>query len=449
MSDKIEKLEEQLDSFDSAQRKEALAKLVKLVEAGDICLPEQGKEINLHFHTFYSYNYKNYSPAKIAWLSRKTGLGLAGIVDFDVLDGLEEFLEAGKILDLKVSAGMESRVFVPELGEKVINSPGEPGISYHLGIGFPKAVFKGETDTFKKHLRDIAQKRNQELMLRVNKYLSPVELDYEKDVIPLTPSGNATERHICLAYTRKARAMFAEDHKLISFWSEKLSETITESHIPESKDLLTLIRKKTMKQGGAGYVRPDAESFPKMADMNSFVLAAGGIPTLTWLDGSSDGEKDIEKLLEIAMKTGVAALNIIPDRNYTPGLGNDDPKCRELYKIVDLAKKLRLPLIGGTEMNSPGQKFVDDFQSAELSCLRDEFLKGSHIVYAHSVLQQQCGLGYTSKWAANNFKTTEEKNNFFEKIGKTIKVEQEESLKDLPENIKPDKIITLLRSRND
>ncbi|MCK4423143.1 MAG: hypothetical protein KAV18_03650, partial [Candidatus Omnitrophica bacterium] len=61
MVGKTEKLEEQLDSFDSVQRKEALLELKKLVEAGDISLPEQGKEINLHFHTFYSYNYKNYS----------------------------------------------------------------------------------------------------------------------------------------------------------------------------------------------------------------------------------------------------------------------------------------------------------------------------------------------------------------------------------------------------
>ncbi|MBU8902128.1 MAG: hypothetical protein KOO69_05270 [Victivallales bacterium] len=444
MIDNIEKLEQQLDSFNSADRKGALLKLKKLVEAGEICFLEPGKETNLHFHTFYSYNYKNYSPSKIAWLARKAGLGLAGIVDFDVFDGLEEFLEAGKILGLKVSAGMESRVFVPEFEKKAINSPGEPGIAYHMGIGFPDAVFGDKTDTFKEKLRDVAQKRNLELMLRVNKYLSPVELDYEKDVIPLTPSGNATERHICLAYSRKARAVFGEDDKLISYWSEKLGEEISAADLPESKNILNLIRQKTMKQGGVGYVMPDAGSFPNMADMNSFVLAAGGIPTLAWLDGSSDGEQDLEELLKIAMSSGVAAVNIVPDRNYTPGLGDNDLKCKELYKIVDLTKKLNLPLIAGTEMNSPGQKFVDDYKSTELSPLQDEFLKGSYIVYAHSVLQKQCGLGYTGQWAEDNFQTIEEKNNFFEEIGKTIKVGQEKLLKNLSRNIKPEQILAII-----
>lgn len=444
MIEKTEKLEQQLDSFNSAERKAALLELKQLVESGDICLPEAGKDTNLHFHTFYSYNYKNYSPSKIAWLSRKAGLGLAGIVDFDVLDGLEEFLEAAKILGLKASAGMESRVFVPELSEKSINSPGEPGISYHMGVGFSKAVFGGESDSFRKSLCDLAQKRNKELILRVNKFLSPVELDFEKDVVPLTPAGNATERHICLAYSRKARAMFSEDDKLCAYWSEKLGGEIPIENLPESKDVLNLIRAKTMKQGGIGYVMPDAGSFPKMADMNSFVLAAGGIPTLAWLDGSSDGEQDLEALVEVAMSSGVAAINIVPDRNYTPGMGDTDVKCKALYRIVDLAKKLHLPLIAGTEMNSPGQKFVDDYNSAELSPLRDEFLKGSYIVYAHSVLQKQCGLGYTSKWAENSFATIEEKNKFFEKIGKTLKVEQEDSLKGLSNEITPQELITII-----
>ena len=44
-------------------------------------------------------------------------------------------------------------------------------------------------------------------------------------------------------------------------------------------------------------------------------------------------------------------------------------------------------------MNSPGQKFVDDFNSQELAPLLPVFLKSAYIVYAHSVLQQQLRLG--------------------------------------------------------
>ena len=46
-----------------------------------------------------------------------------------------------------------------------------------------------------------------------------------------------------------------------------------------------------MKKGGPGYVQPGEGSFPLMADMNRFVQESGAIPTLTWLDGTSDGEK--------------------------------------------------------------------------------------------------------------------------------------------------------------
>ena len=97
-------------------------------------LPKPGTDVNVHCHTFFSYNSYGYSPSKFAWLGRKAGLAVAGVVDFDVLSGLEEFLDAARKLGLKGCAGMETRVFVPEFADKEINSPGEPGISYHMDV---------------------------------------------------------------------------------------------------------------------------------------------------------------------------------------------------------------------------------------------------------------------------------------------------------------------------
>jgi len=435
----IEELEQQLDSFDSAERKTALLALCEKVRSGEITLPEPGTDVNLHCHTFFSYNTYGYSPSKFAWLARKRGLAFAGVVDFDVLDALEEFLEAAKMLDLKGCAGLESRVYVPEFSDRVINSPGEPGISYHMGVGFPTSRFKGELGDFLTNLRELAQKRNRGLMDRVNKHLAPVVLDYERDVLVLTPSGNPTERHICLAYARKAREMFDDDSTLRRFWSEKLGVDATSLELPESRDLLNTIRAKTMKRGGVGYVPPDKGSFPLMADTNRFILAAGGIPTVTWLDGTSEGEKAIEELLEVSKATGAAAINIIPDRNYGPGHG--DEKLANLYDVVELAEKLHLPIIVGTEMNSPGQKFVDDFDTEELSPLLPVFLKGACIFYAHSVLQHQCGLGYTSEWAKENFKDVVEKNEFFETVGDSLQPQHEDKLSGLSEDVTAKEIL--------
>ena len=435
----VEQLEEKLDSFDCTKRKKALISLAEKVKSGEIKLHPFTTDVNLHFHTFFSYNSNGYSPSKIAWQSRRQGLAAAAVVDFDVLDALDEFLSAAKILDLKGFAGLESRVFVPEFFDKVINSPGEPGIAYHIGIGFPKANLEGKQKEFLLDLRKTAQKRNQDLMRRVNEYLKPVQLDYEKDVITLTPSGNPTERHICVAFARKASRIFRDRQALADFWSEKLGVVLEASMLPESRDLLNIIRAKTMKRGGAGYVAPDKKSFPLMADTNRFFLEAGAIPTVAWLDGTSEGEKEMQSLLEIAMSSGAAAINIIPDRNYTPGV--KDVKLENLYRIVELAEKMNLPVLVGTEMNSPGQKFVDSFETNELSVLVPVFLKGAHIVYAHSVLQQQCNLGYTSLWAKETFEDTKQKNEFFEKLGRLLKPDREDECRNFDEESVPGQIL--------
>jgi hypothetical protein len=440
----IEGLEQQLDSFDAAERKRALLALLDKVKSGDIAFCGPGRFVNVHCHTFFSYNTYGYSPTKFAWLARKAGLAVVGTVDFDVLDALDEFREACRLLGLKGCSGLETRVYVPEFSTRVINSPGEPGISYHMGVGFPSATVPEPQEPFLRSLKQTAQQRNRDLMQRVNQYLRPVELDYARDVLTLTPAGNATERHVCLAYARKAVEVFGESDKLVQFWTQKLGTDAVRLGLPEGRDLLNTIRAKTMKRGGVGYVPPDKGSFPLMADTNRFILACGGMPVHTWLDGSSDGERAIEELLDVAMSTGAVALNVIPDRNYTPGA--KDKKVENLYHVIKVAQRRHLPVVGGTEMNSPGQKFVDDFDTEELALLLPVFLKGAHIVYAHSVLQSRCGLGYTSPWADEHLGSAQRKNEFFEQIGATLLPQREESLRGLGDRASPKDILKAVQA---
>ena len=435
----IEQLEQKLDSFDAGERQAALSALCDKVKAGEIELPEPGQFLNLHCHTFFSYNAYGYSPSKFAWLARKAGLAVVGTVDFDVLDALDEFRQACRLLGLKGCSGLETRVYVPEFSTRVINSPGEPGISYHMGVGFPSSQVPEAQSAFLKGLKETAQQRNRDLMVRVNAYLSPVELDYERDVLVLTPAGNATERHMCSAYARKAAQQFGQGDALAQFWTEKLGADAKPLGLPEGRNLLNTIRSRTMKRGGVGYVRPDKGSFPLMADTNRFILAAGGMPVHTWLDGTSDGEQAIEELLDVAMSTGAVAINVIPDRNYTPGA--KDEKTENLYEVVEIAEKRHLVVVEGTEMNSPGQKFVDDFDSDELAGLLPVFLKGAHIVYAHSVMQQQCGLGYTSEWARQQLPDRADRNAFFEELGKSMQPDQETNLAGLGAAATPEEVL--------
>jgi hypothetical protein len=404
-------MENKLDDFDAAVRRSALEALA--AEAGE----QQAADgsINCHAHTFYSYNAYGYSPSHFALLAKQRGLAVAGIVDFDVLDGLEEFMAACELLKLKGCVSLESRTFVPEFSERVINSPGEPGVAYHMGLGFTTTEIPAEAAAFLSEMRQSSNERNRGLLERVNAFMKPVELDYEKDVQSLTPAGNATERHICLAYARKAMEVFPVVEELAAFWSEKLGVDTAELDLPDGGKLQALIRSKTMKRGGVGYVQPGSGSFPDMSAMNRFVLESGAIPALTWLDGTSEGEQAIDELIELSMKSGVAAVNIIPDRNFTPGIKDD--KLKNLYEIVEKADKLGLPVLVGTEMNSPGLKFVDDFSVPELQPLLPIFIKGACIIYAHSVLQRHAGMGYLSEWAAGAFADVEAKNDFYEKFG--------------------------------
>ena len=81
----IEQLEQQLDSFDATERQQALSALCEKITSGQIDAPEPGDFVNLHCHTFFSYNAYGYSPSKFAWLARPAGLAVVGAVVFVVL----------------------------------------------------------------------------------------------------------------------------------------------------------------------------------------------------------------------------------------------------------------------------------------------------------------------------------------------------------------------------
>jgi hypothetical protein len=307
-----------------------------------------------------------------------------------------------------------------------------------MGVGFPRRAER----PFLAAMRAAAEQRIRETLARVNAYLRPVELDFEQDVLPLTPKGNVTERHLCEAFQQKAHDVFPDAGDRSLFWREKLGDAPA-----EGVALQNLLRARTLKKGGVGYTQPQEGAFPLMADMNRFVLDAGAIPTLAWLDGTSEGERSGERLLDVAGSTGVAALNIIPDRNYTPGV--KDEKLRSLYEIVTLAESRGLPIVVGTEMNAPGNKFVDSFDTTELKPLLPAFLKGAHIMYAHSVLQRESGLGYLSDWASTTFTSVVAKNEFFATVGRRLEPASEERLTELPIDAAPEEILAAIPSSSD
>jgi hypothetical protein len=413
----IAELETELNSFDPAVRTRALAELVDLAERGAVPLGTEHGVVNMHCHTFYSFNAYGHSPTSLAWLARRRGFKLAGIVDFDVLDGVDEFLTACERVSVRGSAGIETRVFVPEYAGQEINSPGEPGVCYHMGIGFTTSAVPAPVTRILADLGRRADQRNQGILVRVNAYLEPVTVDYERDVLPLTPAGHPTERHMVLAYIRAAERTVRDP---AAFWAGKLDVAPEEmatimADAPRSQNL---VRARLMKRGGVGYVQPESGMFPTLEAFHELVVACGALPCAAWLDGTTATEQTIEDWLAFLVGKGAAALNIIPDRNWN--IADQDLrkiKVRNLYRVVELAGELDLPLNVGTEMNSFGQKLVDEFGAPELAPVGQAFLDGAYFVYGHTVMERALGLGYQSEWARGHLGPRRERNEFYTQIG--------------------------------
>ena len=415
-STKIEQLEQNLSSFDSKERRAALVQLQNLQSFNN----KEQQNVNMHFHSFNSYNAEFWSPIQIGWEAKKNALYASGIIDFDVLSGLEEFFEAGELLGLRTSVGIETRAFLNEYADKEIDSPGEPGVSYIAGTGFYKLPDKdSEQASVLESYSQKAATRNIDLIERINKNVPEIALKYN-EVLALTPSGNATERHIISAYIQKAADVFPEKNALIAYWSELLNLGLeqTAELIETGHKLEDVVRSKFAKRGGFGYVQPSADTFPPVEDFFTFVKSCGAIPMESWLDGTSDGEKDGNALLELSKSKGAAALNLIPDRNWNIADSKVKAiKTKNLKNIIETAVNMEMPIHIGTEMNKKGLPFVDDLNGADLNPYKEIFLNGARVIVGHTLLGRFANFTYLGEKAESEFAGLKKRNAFFASVG--------------------------------
>ncbi|HPW75723.1 MAG TPA: hypothetical protein PLJ32_07065 [Kiritimatiellia bacterium] len=432
---------EALNDFDAHVRRDALRKV-----CGETRFPEPGTNFNMHCHSFFSYNAEGWSPSCVAYVCRAQGLCAAGLCDFDVLDGLEEFSDAGLSLGLRTAVHLETRAYVPEFAEAEISSPGEPGVTYIMGCGFIRLP---DPDTAQARtlarLRDGAQERNLALLSRVNAALPAIAVDYARDVLPLTPMGVATERHIVRAYCNRARTVMSDPAERATFWSPVLkcgteAFAALDANVPKMEDR---VRNALAKRGGLGYIQPTAQTFPLADDFIRWVLACHAIPTVTWLDGTSDGEADCERLLDQMTAKGCEALNIIPDRNWNLSKPDEAAlKRAKLDAMVNAAIRRDLPINIGTEMNKGGLPFVDDLAGPVLSRYADAFTQGMHIMVGHTVLGRYADAPYVGARAQSEFTDRKRRNAFYAAVGAlpALSLSQAEALS----SAGPDKAFAML-----
>ena len=409
---------EQLNSFDPRERGEALAALAARcgVEPPSAC-----SNVNMHMHSFFSYNAEGCSPSRLVWDARRAGLYAAGLCDFDVLDGMEEFLAAGRTMGLRTAVHLETRAYFRERADVDISSPGEPGVTYIMGAGFAQPLAEGTPQaTGLADLRARARTRNVDLIARINPHVPEIAIDYERDVLPLTPSGNATERHIIRAYLIRTRTVFGAPREAAGYLAPLLRLDVDETlaRMAHASDIEERLRARLAKRGGVGYEQPSETTFPTVDAFIDWVTSCRAIPMITWLDGTSDGEKDAAALLDSLVAKGAAALNIIPDRNWNVA---DPEKARlkrdHLRRIVEAADRMELPINIGTEMNRDGLPFADDLDGEVLRVYRSSFLKGARIMVGHTVLARYAQFPYTGTAARADFPHRADRNAFFAAVG--------------------------------
>jgi hypothetical protein len=341
------------------------------------------------------------------WESRKAGLEVAGSVDFDVLDAMDEMFAAGDIVGLRTNVAMETRVFAHEFADKEFSSPGEPGVLYFMGTGFTRLPEPGSAaEATLARMRAGARARNEAMLERLRPVVEPVAIDYEADVLPLAPSGNATERHMLAVLDAKAQAMFPDEGERARYWAGRTSIPADEIRalFGDAAAFRTAIRSKLMKKGGPGYKQPDESTFPPIRDVVRMTQACEAIPCSTWLDGTRAGEEDAGALADWYLELGCLAYNIVPDRNWNlTDPAERELKVRKLGEAVEAARARDLIFSVGTEMNNYGQKFVDTFEAAELAPFAADFRDGALILYGHTLLQRALGKGRMSPWARDTF----------------------------------------------
>ena len=389
-------LEERLNDFDPRIRRDSLEALLALT--GRQAPADSGGNVNMHCHSFFSYNADGWSPTRIAWGCHRQGLYAAALCDFDVLDGMDEFLRAGLTLGLRTAVHLETRAFLADYARQDINSPGEPGVTYIMGAGF---VAKPAADTPQgrglAQYRDGARARNEALIARINEKLPAIRIQYAHDVLPLTPLGVATERHIIRAYAAQSRQAFTDADKRAAFWAPLLKRQAEECKTLERDEAKfeEAVRGALAKRGGIGYVQPDARTFPPVEEFIAWVRSCDAIPMIAWLDGTTAGEADCRAMLGLLRDKGCAALNIIPDRNWNIARPQErDSKIAKLHEIVQAAAAMDLPINIGTEMNRAGLPPADELSGPVLSQHRDIFTRGAQVMVGHTLLTRYAAAPY-------------------------------------------------------
>jgi hypothetical protein len=363
-----------LNDPDRQERLAALWELAGKVRTGEIPRPATGKDVNNHIHTTYSFS--PYSPSKAVWMAYQAGLSTAGIMDHDSISGAREFIEAGRIVGLATTIGIECRVRMdrtPLFGRRT-NNPDQTSISYVAIHGIPHQGIDRAAAFFRPYV-EARNVRNRAMTERINRMMEPagVSIDFDRDVLPLSmhrDGGSVTERHLLYALSLKVIAKYGKGRPVVGLLKDgmglepgaKIEAMLSDPDDPYyDYDLLGAFKKDLV----ARFYVDAWDECPEISDYLSLTRELGAIAAYPYLGDvgeSVTGDKKaqtfedayLDELFEVIRDLGFQAVAYMPSRNTR----------EQLARLRERCEAGGFMQISGEDINTPRQKFVCEAQRA-------------------------------------------------------------------------------------
>ncbi len=313
--------------------------------------PVDPRMVNNHIHT--SYSFSPYSPGAAVYAARAEGLATCGIVDHDSIGGAREFIQAGEIVGIPTTIGIETRVSFAEtpLSDRRTNNPDQVGNSYMVLHAVPHDKIE-TVQAYFAPLREKRNARNRKMVERINALYAAdgVNIDFDRDVLPLSQynyGGSVTERHLMLALARQL---------LLSLGKASLPEGASELDTMLAEyDLVGTLKKDCIPK----VFIPATDECPNLSEIVRFANEVGGILAYAYLGdvtASVTGDKKAQKfeddyldeLFAVIDKVGIRAVTYMPTRNTQ----------EQIERLRKLCEQYGMLQISGEDINSPRQKFT-------------------------------------------------------------------------------------------
>ena len=330
--------------------------------------PAPGGWVNNHIHT--SYSFSPYSPTAAVYAARRAGLATAGIMDHDSVGGCAEFLQAGAIAGMPVTAGFELRVRMdatPFRG-RTVNNPDQPSVAYVAAHGIPPQTY-AHCEAFLAPVRTLRNVRNRAMVEGLNRITAGygLALDFDQDILPLSryeDGGGVTERHILCGLSLAIMEQFGRGEAAAAFLKEELQIPVSDKVLaflrdPENPhylyDLIGALKSGLLPR----FYVPATDECPDVREFLRFVREIGAIAAYAYLGDVGDsptGDKKaqafedsyLEALFAFLKESGFHAVTYMPSRNTMA----------QLRRVMALCEAHELFQISGEDINTSRQSFI-------------------------------------------------------------------------------------------